>query len=203
MNKQLEYVFKDHWYHLLKYYIFDIIEPERLSWPERYELLSLAYNRYRDDINIVFNFEIVPQEIVSTHHQIMENYQKYVSQGYEGLIIRHCPGLNPTEKDILRCRYKPKRSNNLLKYKEFIDEEAEIIGGDSCVGNEDSAVRFKVRDIRGNEFFVRPRGSIEQRKLWYKNLINLIGKQLTIRYQELSEYSVPRFPVGIGIRDYE
>jgi DNA ligase-1 len=37
----------------------------------------------------------------------------------------------------------------------------------------------------------------------YKRGDSLIGKYLTVTYQELSEYGVPRFPVGKTIRDYE
>jgi len=32
---------------------------------------------------------------------------------------------------------------------------------------------------------------------------NYIGKQLTVRAQELTNEGIPRFPVGISIRDYE
>ena len=30
-----------------------------------------------------------------------------------------------------------------------------------------------------------------------------IGKMLSVRYQEMTDSNVPRFPVGIAIRDYE
>jgi DNA ligase-1 len=30
-----------------------------------------------------------------------------------------------------------------------------------------------------------------------------IGKMLTVRFQELTTDRVPRFPVGLAIRDYE
>ena len=30
-----------------------------------------------------------------------------------------------------------------------------------------------------------------------------VGKKLTVRYQELTDDGIPRFPVGIAIRDYE
>lgn len=186
----------------LKYYIFDIIEPERQCWPHRYELLKMAYKKYTDlygKDNITF--ELVPHDIVMNHDEILLNHEKYVKQGYEGLVIRHCLGLKPSKKDIDRSKYKPKRSNNLLKYKDFKDEEVEIIGGEKCIGS-DGAIKFQVK-YNDKEFFVVPRGSIEEKKNWYSNINNLIGKKLTIRYQELSEYGIPRFSVGIAIRDYE
>ena len=69
-------------------------------------------------------------------------------------------------------------------------------------GTEDGAVKFLIRDIRGNEFYVRPKGSLEIRRKWLKNINNLKGKLMTIRYQELSEHGIPRFAVAI-LRDYE
>ena len=31
----------------------------------------------------------------------------------------------------------------------------------------------------------------------------LLGKKLTVRYQEMTDGGVPRFPVGVAVRDYE
>jgi hypothetical protein len=30
-----------------------------------------------------------------------------------------------------------------------------------------------------------------------------VGKQLTVRYQGLTNGGVPRFPIGVSVRDYE
>ena len=50
---------------------------------------------------------------------------------------------------------------------------------------------------------MRPKGSVEKRQQMFKDLEKIIGKELTVRYQELSEDGIPIFPVGIVIRDYE
>ena len=51
---------------------------------------------------------------------------------------------------------------------------------------------------------VRPRGSREQRRAWLLDFDRLCrDRQLTVRYQELSRDGVPRFPVGVSVRDYE
>lgn len=49
----------------------------------------------------------------------------------------------------------------------------------------------------------RPRGMWEQRKEWFDNGEAYVGKPLTVRYQELTQDGIPRFPVGIAVRDYE
>ena len=124
---------------------------------------------------------------------------KNVSNGFEGSIIRN-----------QGAKYKfDFRSKDLLKKKDFIDEEFEITGYEaeviSEVGEADrNAVVFVCR-LKGRPGFfkVRPRGSIEQRVKWFNEIESIIGKNLTVRYQELSEDGVPIFPVGIVIRDYE
>ena len=90
----------------------------------------------------------------------------------------------------------------MFKYKKFVDEEATIIGLTDGTGREEGKAILIVRDIAYNEFPVRPRGSFSQREQWCGDT-NLLGLPVTIRYFELSEYSIPRFPVAIAIRDYE
>ena len=55
----------------------------------------------------------------------------------------------------------------------------------------------------GQTFRVRPRGTQEARRELFENGGDYVGQQLTVRYQELTDDGVPRFPVGIAIRDYE
>jgi hypothetical protein len=49
----------------------------------------------------------------------------------------------------------------------------------------------------------RPRGTVKRRQEMFDGLHHLIGKLLTVRYQELSEDGIPIFPVGVAVRDYE
>ena len=50
---------------------------------------------------------------------------------------------------------------------------------------------------------MRPRGTHEERRDLYKIAKSMVGKKLTVRFQELTEDGIPRFPVGIAFRDYE
>lgn len=184
----------------LKYYIFDIIDPKRKVWEKRYSILVNALIKYQEDGYKNNTFTILQCYNANNDKDILEQHKEFVRNGYEGIMIRKYGNIN---NKIKESQYKPNRSNNLLKYKEFIDEEAIIIGGMPCEGTEEGAIRFMVRDIRGNEFLVRPRGSIELRRKWMNNISKHIGKPITIRYQELSEHNIPRFPVAICIRDYE
>lgn len=93
-----------------------------------------------------------------------------------------------------------KRSPHLRKYKEFEDDEFEIIGYQEGAGVDEKTVIWKCKTKDGEEFKVRPVGSLEHRRFLFSNAQNYIGKLLTVKYQELSEIGVPRFPVGKDIR---
>ena len=44
---------------------------------------------------------------------------------------------------------------------------------------------------------------MENKKEMFKTKESLVNKLLTVKYQNLSETGVPRFPVGITIRDVD
>ena len=96
-----------------------------------------------------------------------------------------------------------KRSANLQKVKTFLDGEYPIIGFTDGTGGETGCVIWECSTPDRRTFRVRPRGTQEDRKVLFRNGSNYIGQQLTVRYQELTDDGVPRFPVGIAIRNYE
>jgi len=56
---------------------------------------------------------------------------------------------------------------------------------------------------KGQRFKCRPKGTQADRRDKYRNRQKYFGKMLTVKYQELTNDGIPRFPVGIAIRDYE
>ena len=52
----------------------------------------------------------------------------------------------------------------------------------------------------GDEFKVVPQGTMEERKATYNNADEGIGRLLKVKFFELTDDDIPRFPVGIGIR---
>ncbi len=101
--------------------------------------------------------------------------------------------------------YEFKRSNTLLKRKEFEDAEYEILDvleGDGNRSNMAGAMTF-VNDL-GHPFKSNIKGDRAYlRELWI-NKRNYIGKLATVRYFNLTpEKQLPRFPYVYNIRDYE
>jgi ATP-dependent DNA ligase len=130
---------------------------------------------------------------VSTESEIHAAQARFVEEGYEGAMVRNLTGAYAIGK----------RSANLQKVKTFLDGEYPIIGYTDGTGGETGCVIWECQTPDGQTFRVRPRGTQEDRKVLFQNGSDYIGQQLTVRYQELTDDGVPRFPVGIAIRNYE
>ena len=99
---------------------------------------------------------------------------------------------------------KTNRSKDLLKMKDFFDEEYEIVGYHEGTGDWIGTPIWECESkVSGKVFSVTPNGPREERQRMYRNAERYIGKKLTVKYQEKSEEGIPRFPIGVGIRDYE
>jgi ATP-dependent DNA ligase len=135
---------------------------------------------------------IVETTEVNSREHLDELYADYVEQGYEGQMIR------------LDAPYENKRSPKLLKRKEFVDEEYTILGYDEGEGNRTGTVKhFKFKNKDGKDFKSNVKGSFEYLTELLERADDLIGKEATIKYFNLTPDGVPRFPYVIAIRDYE
>jgi ATP-dependent DNA ligase len=130
---------------------------------------------------------------VSTESEIHAAQARFVEEGYEGAMVRNLTGAYAIGK----------RSANLQKVKTFLDGEYPIVGFTQGTGGETGCVIWVCETPDGKQFRVRPRGTQHVRKALFKYGRDYIGEMLTVRYQELTDDGVPRFPVGIAFRDYE
>lgn len=135
------------------------------------------------------SIQIVETWICNNEEEIFSFHEKFLQQGYEGSIIR-----NNTSYEI------DKRTHNLLKLKEFKDDEFKIIGFSE---DKNGHVVFELVTLGGEVFKAKPEGTDEERKQMLKNAPNLIGEMATVKYFEMSDKEVPRFPTIKSIRNYE
>jgi len=188
---------------MIQYHIYDTpvigngryAMTEKDSFSDRTSTLD-GFFRYLtfDNLNTVYDDALVIVETteVKSREHLDELYEEYMSNGYEGQMIR------------LDGPYENKRSPRLLKRKEFIDEEYEILGVEEGVGNRRGTVgcmEFKTKD--GRSFNSSVKGSMEYVKDLWKRKEELVGLEATIKYFNLTPDGVPRFPYVIAIRDYE
>jgi DNA ligase-1 len=130
---------------------------------------------------------------VKTKKDLPIVHKQYMDAGYEGTMIREPSSVYEIGK----------RSNYLLKLKDFKTDEYKVIGMRECTGKDVGTPTWVCLTENGQEFTVRPEGTQEKRREMFKNGDKYIGKMLTVKYQNLTDLGVPRFPVGIAFRDYE
>jgi DNA ligase-1 len=105
--------------------------------------------------------------------------------GGEGLMLRR-PG----------SRYEVGRSETLLKVKSFLDTEARIVGYQAGTGRHKGRLgALEVELPDGTRFKVGTGMSDAERET-----PPAIGEVITVRYQELTDAGVPRFPTYVGPR---
>jgi ATP-dependent DNA ligase len=153
-------------------------------------------DRYQTITNITNGakyLSLVENVRVDNEEEIHAAQARFVEEGYEGAMVRNLTGAYAIGK----------RSANLQKVKTFLDGEYPIVGFTQGTGGETGCVIWECSTSDGQTFRVRPRGTQENRKVLFENGSDYVGQQLTVRYQELTDDGVPRFPVGIAIRDYE
>lgn len=167
-------------------WVYDIVNEE--PFEKRLETLKAFFAKHK------FTFvHLLPTEVAASKADVKKFHDKYVAEGNEGLILRNKDGLYKLNA----------RSADLQKYKEFEDDEFEVVGFTEGEGLEKGLVIWTCQTKDGKEFNVRPRGTHEDRAELFKKAKNYVGQKLTVRFQELSEDGIPRFPVGITFRDYE
>ena len=185
----------------VKYHVYDIYDHARHNMPysERLGLLASAVRRCGCVANDTFSAGVaaaavvvlVRTEKVAALSDFRRLFAEFVEAGYEGIMLRNAAG-------VYRANY---RSNDLQKYKEFMEEEYRIIDFKEGEGRDAGAVIWVCETADGKEFSIRPRGSFEQRREWFNDGAKYIGKNLTVVYQELTEEGKPRFPVGKCVRE--
>lgn len=198
------------------YVIYDYWDfPEETTYEDRmYSVEEMASNRDTQEWND--HVEVIPKHIVSSPEEADGLYREYLTLGYEGAILR-----NP------HAPYKQGRhtlkSENLLKLKPFADTEGmivQLIEGTTNTNNlglseTGYAKRSSCKDglvpngtlgsievlWEGKTFNIGA-GSLTKKKRqeWWDHRDEMVGKLVTFKYQQLSEYGIPRFPILKGIR---
>jgi len=161
----------------LEFHVFDYFDTNQpdLTFDERLERVTVEtrWVKKKSDLPIV--------------------HKQYMDAGYEGTMIREPSSVYEIGK----------RSNYLLKLKDFKTDEYKVIGMRECTGKDVGTPIWVCVTENGQEFTVRPEGTQEKRREMFKNGNKYIDKMLTVKYQNLTDLGVPRFPVGIAFRDYE
>jgi DNA ligase-1 len=172
---------------IVQYHVYDL--PSDQPFSKRAEKLRYMKSSW-------FKGEVIKVETVQIEDEAeaVNWFNIWREQGYEGAMIRNANGL-----------YVNKRSYDLQKIKEFDDAEFDIIGIDEGRGKLQGHVgAFLCRTGDGKSFLAKMSGDTANLKTYFTDHKLWEGKRLTVKYQGLTGANgVPRFPVGVAIRDYE
>ena len=171
----------------IKYYVYDawFDGNDDMSFSERSKFIS-------DNLSNMNNVVVVPTFEVNSREEVDKYFDMFRKDGYEGAIIR------------TDAPYEHKRSKNLLKYKEFQDDEFEIVDvniGKNQTIAESLTIKLK-NDKLCNATLALPD---EVCKQILENKENYIGKTATVCYFGITNDGLLRFPVvkAIDRQSYE
>ena len=193
------------------FWVFDDFTNPRDQFSQRHQ-------RYLGRVQNIDHIKVkqVLQVLVHDMEELMFWENKWVSEGYEGLIIRDPGGIYKFGRSTLN-------EGILLKVKRFEDDEGEIVGGYERMRNENEAVTNELGytersshksgmvpagDLggftvswRGVEFDLGTGFTAEQRRqFWHEwNTGNTPGK-VTFAFQGVGTNGRPRFPSFRGFR---
>lgn len=171
---------------VVEYHVYDVVQ-EDVPFSERHTWLVGNLPTEEECI------KLVSTKLVYNEDGLMEEFEYFRSKGYEGAMVRNSAGL-----------YVNKRSNDLQKIKEFEDAEFPIVGIEEGRGKLAGHAIFVCETKKGGRFTVKLKGETVKLKEYFENHHLWEGKQLTVKYQGITnKKDVPRFPVGVAIRDYE
>jgi DNA ligase-1 len=171
---------------IMEYHIYDI-DIKGVTFGERWEMIQTIIGNNSQYI------KIVPTYLVQNSEHLDDLYRTFLEDGYEGQMIR-----------LGNSLYENRRTKSLLKRKEMMDAEYEIIDIIEGVGNRSGMMgNIRLATPDSKIFDSGARGNYEYFRELLENKNNYIGKMATIKFQNLTPDGIPRFPVMVAIRDYE
>lgn len=176
----------------IQFHMYDL--PSHVGvFSERYRALHELY--VKDATLHEKGYRIVDTYQVKDIEELEKYHEKFLEQGYEGSIVRLDLG-----------NYESKRTNQLLKKKEWQDEEFTILGYVEGVGNRTGTIgKFLFKTKEGKSFGANVKGEFSYLRELFKKAEKLIGVTATVKYFQLTPDGVPRFPLVINIarEEYE
>lgn len=178
------------------YHIFDAIpfsEYESNSYKTktmaRYELLKYEWNK---GLSSFSNLKLVDQVKVSSEDEILELEKHFISQGYEGVMVK---------PDI--PYYMGRKTGGLMKFKTMLSMDCEVIG--TYEGEGRNAGRLGGLTVRqennGLSCDVGSGFTDAERSVLYNSRSEILGRLVEVKYQELTPDGIMRFPIFVRWRD--
>lgn len=203
-----------------KVWIFDYVNPEWTEiFPFNYRLTFLDYELIDYNFETPFQVRFLGGYVIYNMDDLMR-YETYcLNEGYEGVMLRDPNGTYKFGRSTVN-------DNILLKVKRFLDDEAELIGIQEKMSNQNPeekdafghikrsssieglvptgvAGTLLVRNKEGLEFGIGSGLDDELRVELWNNKERYIGKLVKYKYFPQGVKELPRHPVFLGFRDVD
>ena len=182
-----------YWYDIYDTANLNLVFADRLDLMEQWadnELQLKEFNPEQEWKEGELKIQFLPQVPMTGWSTIKKYHDKYVAEGFEGLVIRKVDAV-----------YGPgKRSNDMIKVKEYDSETFKVIGIENGLRKYEDFV-FIVETKEGKTFKAKPHGDLNIRKDYYDNFETDYKNHLAdIKFFEYSPYGIPEQPSLIGFR---
>ena len=175
---------------MTQYHIYDIASMEYATYTDR-NLFILAESCFKNKYCI----QVTPTKLATDFDDAQKYHEKNLKAGYEGSIYRTPSG-----------KYKGTRSWDLMKFKDFEDAEATIVGYEIGKGKREGTIgKFIMQDDEGVEFGCPPGKGYDYKNLaaMLNNISDYIGQRATFTYFQRTKAGSYRHPHYKCIRNYE
>ena len=169
---------------VVQYHIYDWISD--LDYEKRADALHNLF-----EINKPNACLVRVQSLPADQDEVVPYFKSFLEHGYEGAMLRNLKGGYAVDK----------RSYDLQKVKEFDDAEFKITGVKEGRGKLKGHAIFECTTAEGATFDVKLQGNLSVLAEIFANVEMYIGRDLTVQYQGFTNGGVPRFPVGLRVRD--
>ena len=175
---------------LVQYHVYDVPSMTIAGYSSRLSYLtSQVYSK------ITWPVMHVETKVVLDYDEAVKQHKKYLKLGYEGSIYRSFDG-----------KYKGTRSWDLMKFKDFDDAEATIVGYEMGKGKRTGTLgKFIMQDDEGVTFGCPPGKGYDYNDLadMANNITRYIGERATFTYFQRTKAGSYRHPLYKCIRNYE
>jgi len=170
----------------IEYHIFDVVDNKEQI--DRTSMLNALGYHFLDN-----RIRVVPASLVRDLEEVMVKFDQYLTDGYEGFVIRDIYG-----------KYNRKRYTGMMKFKPHQVDEYVILGTEEEISKDGlpkgSLGAFVCTSSEGTIFNVGTGLTADQRYEYWKCREELVGKKLKVKYQALTQgKKVPRFPVALEV----
>jgi len=175
----------------IQYHVYDFTDPvnqDELFFEDRFRNLHTLMQISALEPDGVIR--LVPTTRIEQLSELDNMFARYMESGYEGQMVR------------LNMRYENKRSGNLLKRKEFQDNEYRVIEIMEGVGNRSGMagfIRYELGDGSGRSFSSGIRGSHDYCRELLQDKEDYVGNLGTVRFFNLTPDGIPRFPITVTL----